>query len=656
MSHGCVVFDKNWNYIFLNKSARKLLKINNKNALGKNLFELSPYLKKTELYQKSKKISQSARLPDGQAARRTTFEYFLPAIGKCLKIAVYPFKEGTVCIFWDISDKKRTEDNLKFLSEAGKILGSSMDYQITLNTIAHLAISQIADWCLVEMLDGKEKLVRVAIEHRNPQVVKWAKRISQIVPPYMEASQGSPNVLRTGKSELYPIVTESMLKLSARNKFELRILKKVGFNSVIVVPLKIKDKTIGAITFVATTESGKSFDKIDLMMAEELAQRASLAIQNAKIYKGAQDELRERRRIEEELRASRDQLNVIFQNVADGITVQDGSGKLIYANKMASLIAGYSSTSEMIENPMAWMDRFELFDEEGNELEDKKFPGRRALEGEINPQEIIQYVDKITGEKKWSVVKARPVFNERGEVVLIINIIQDITQRFAQEQKKDEFVALASHELKTPVTTLKMYTQLLEKKSEKAGDLKNREIFFKMNKQVDRLTELIKDLLDISKIRLGRLEYKMEKFRMDQLIRETVDNIQLVSTTHRIFLNGIKKQKVVGDRERIGQVLINLINNAIKYSPKGNKVIVGSSKNGNKIIVSVQDFGMGIPQKSRRKIFERFFQAEGVNQTFPGLGLGLYISSQIIKRHHGGIWVKSEKGKGSTFSFSLPTA
>jgi signal transduction histidine kinase len=177
----------------------------------------------------------------------------------------------------------------------------------------------------------------------------------------------------------------------------------------------------------------------------------------------------------------------------------------------------------------------------------------------------------------------------------------------------------------------------------------------RMDEQINRLTKLINDLLDISKMQTGKLVFQEELFDMDVLVRETVETLQAVTQTHRLVIEQTESALVYGDKDRIGQVLINLLTNAVKYSYQSDTVIIRVSKDQKYVMVSVQDFGIGIAEAHQQKIFERFYQvSEPEARPFAGLGIGLHISSEIIKRHAGSLWVESTKGEGSTFRFILP--
>ncbi len=230
----------------------------------------------------------------------------------------------------------------------------------------------------------------------------------------------------------------------------------------------------------------------------------------------------------------------------------------------------------------------------------------------------------------------------------------EISRRKELERRKDEFISMASHELKTPVTSLKGFLDLLQRRLATQGDEQSLHYLARMDAQVQKLTRLIADLLDLSRMQAGQLVYREECFELDGLVREIVENIQGTTQTHRLLLDGETQARVFGDRDRIAQVLVNLLNNAIKYSPQADTVRVHMAKDHQQVIVSVQDFGIGIDKEHQHKIFERFYQATGPEEkTYPGLGIGLYISSQIVRRHGGRLWVESKKGEGSTFYFTL---
>ena len=282
--------------------------------------------------------------------------------------------------------------------------------------------------------------------------------------------------------------------------------------------------------------------------------------------------------------------------------------------------------------------------------------------GNLGEFDIEYKTVPINGKIKWLKAKGRAYFNEKGVAVRFIGTLHDITvQKVIDEathellNKKDEFISIASHELKTPITSLKGALQIIQRASLKGGDIKTVDTFIqKALKQVDKITELIKDLLDVTKMQTGKLELHKTSFLLDELIKECCGELQIDAEKHRLVIEGEADLEIRADRNRVEQVLINLVANAIKYSPEGGKVIIKVEKVTDGIKIGITDFGIGIAKDKLPFLFDRFYRVDENSQRYAGLGLGLYISSEIIKRHGGQIGIDSTVGRGSTFWFIIP--
>lgn len=248
-----------------------------------------------------------------------------------------------------------------------------------------------------------------------------------------------------------------------------------------------------------------------------------------------------------------------------------------------------------------------------------------------------------------------PVFGDDGQVAVVAGSTRDITERVRQERQKDEFLAIVSHELKTPVTSIKAYTQVLKKRLAKEGNARAEAHLAKMDAQINKLIALIGDLLDVTKINSGQLQFHTSSFAFDEVVAEAIEEVQRTTEQHRITSIGATQRMITGDRDRIGQVLTNLLTNAIKYSPEADTVLVTAAADEQSITLAVQDFGMGISAEQLPHVFERFYRApEEHQETVPGLGLGLYIAAEIVQRHGGTLTVESVLGEGTTFRCTLP--
>lgn len=345
-------------------------------------------------------------------------------------------------------------------------------------------------------------------------------------------------------------------------------------------------------------------------------------------------------------------LQTILEQLAVGVIITDNKGKVVQTNRQLEHILGVSLPQGFIigkDEPI-------LPSQENNlPVVPAQAPVAQALKSNkqiIGREFTFQRKDrkKVTVQVNASVIK-----NKKKKTIAAASIITDITEQKELEKQKDEFLNMVSHELKTPITSLKMFIdlqrqQLKEDKPQKANYFNER-----IKDQAEKLTELTNDLLDVSRIQTNKLRFNKEGFDMASVIADTVEGIQGTTHKHEIVVEEKNTNKVYGDQYRINQVLVNLLSNAIKYSPNGGKIYIKVKKENNYIVVSVQDSGIGISKSHQQKIFERLYQVtDPQEKTFPGLGLGLYISKEIVERHNGKIWVKSTKGKGSTFYFSLP--
>jgi signal transduction histidine kinase len=256
------------------------------------------------------------------------------------------------------------------------------------------------------------------------------------------------------------------------------------------------------------------------------------------------------------------------------------------------------------------------------------------------------------GQYIWHLTRALPLKDEHGKITRWIGTMTDINDQKENEKKKDEFISIASHELKTPLTTIKVFFQLIKKEATPESRFFN--FAGKAARQLSRLERLIDDLLDVSKINAGKMQYYHEDFNFTEVLKEAIEGVRETTSQHQIVLEALDNIPFFGDRYRIEQVIINLLNNAIKYSPKADKVIVNCELKNQGLIVSVKDFGIGISREHINNLFEKFYRVDSTATRFQGLGLGLFISSEIINRHHGSLWVESELGTGSVFYFKLP--
>ena len=361
------------------------------------------------------------------------------------------------------------------------------------------------------------------------------------------------------------------------------------------------------------------------------------------------------RRFTLEIEKSKEQFRQVADNAPVMIWMTDENKLCNFVNKGWLKFTGRRKEQEM---GYGWIEGMHPDDySHSNEIFEDAFFERKGYSLEYR-------FKREDGEYRWLSETGAPRYSAEGKFEGFIGTCVDIHEMKMHEQLRDNFIKMASHELKTPVTSIKGYIQLLlsmyKDFTETKQPFSTQAIQISLttiDRQIVKLDRLMSELLDLSKIDSGKLELNMQDFDLQNLVTDTVEDVQQ-TTQHEIVIRNNTDCKVFGDKDRIGQVMYNLLTNAIKYSPKINSIEVNIFQpSENSVSVSICDHGIGIEKRHHQKIFERFYRVEGKSeQTYPGFGIGLFIASEIIQRHKGKFYVESEKGEGSTFTFTLPVA
>jgi PAS domain S-box-containing protein len=378
------------------------------------------------------------------------------------------------------------------------------------------------------------------------------------------------------------------------------------------------------------------------------ANKFSMAEEKGKMILLAIQDVSEQKNLEEKTRENEERLQLLIHNASDIITVLDETGSITYESPAIESALGYKPEERVGKNI---------------HTDSIVHPDDRQIKIKLLQKSVESPTENIRGEfrlqhKDGTYRTIDAIFNNmlhNPKINGVIATYRDITDRKILENHKDEFIAIVSHELKTPVTSLKAYLQILEENMKEPDGEHADLLFAKMNTQVDKLTTLIRDLLDFARVDSGRLDFREEEYELNELVLEISEELQSTTKQHEIHTSLSRPVIIFGDRYRTGQVITNLLSNAIKYSPKANKIIISTVVEKDQVTVFVQDFGIGIEASFQQKVFDRFFRGNEIkHHHFPGLGLGLYIAAEFIKRQGGQIGVTSEPGNGSTFFFSLP--
>ena len=489
----------------------------------------------------------------------------------------------------EAADRQR---KLDVLARASEILGSSRHYQATLRRVAELAVRDLADWCLVDLLDEEGNPTRVAAAHSGPGKPPGPE-------PGPEPEVEALEVARRGRPEL----SESRM----------------------CVPLRARGRALGALTLL-TRSDGRSYGADDLAAAQDLAGMAALAVDNARLT----------REVEEAADAAR-----VLTYVADGVVLIDRAGTVRLWNPAAEAITGLSADT-VLGRPAA-----------------EAIGGWKALAERIPIGAATDQVQPETfpletglGER-WISISGVDFFG--GTVYAF----RDLTDARRLEELKADFVATASHELRTPLAAVYGAAQTL-RRHDFALDEAGRDRFVSLIvDESERLNRIVNEILLANQLDAGRLDLLEEPFDPGDLVERVVD----AAREHRP--PGIRLaievedeiSAVAADRDRVRQVLVNLVENAIKYSPDGGVVEVGVQETEGAVCFHVRDEGLGIPADEQARIFEKFYRLDPeMTRGIGGTGLGLYICSELLERMDGRIWVESKEGAGSTFSFELPAA
>jgi PAS domain S-box-containing protein len=340
-----------------------------------------------------------------------------------------------------------------------------------------------------------------------------------------------------------------------------------------------------------------------------------------------------------------EQFRLLYDNAPIGIAVTRGY-TFLYMNQAFAQLYGYDTPEEIKETSL--LD----FIVSTSQYKVMHRVRRRAL-GET----VTGTIEVQCKRKDGSCFTARA---DVGQLALpdgpvAIAFVTDITAQKEAERQREDFLSLVSHELRTPLTTVKAYTQMLQKKFEREQQQDVMLYLGKMDIQINKIIDLVLMVLDTSMMQTDQYILEPELFEVDELIRDTVALAQQTTSKHTIRIQGHTACGLYGDVNRLGQALKQLLLNAIKFSPIAGMIIVKSQIDQDSLVISVQDFGIGIAQHHQQRIFERFYRAyEEKCATYPGLGIGLYLVQQVITRHGGRVWVESKEGQGATFSFSLP--
>jgi PAS domain S-box-containing protein len=522
--------------------------------------------------------------------------------------------------------ERAQRQRMTFLADASELLGSSLDYETTLSQLARLAVPEMATWCSVDIVGPDGSIQRLAVAHEDPERVSWAESLGEEYPPDPDAPMGVPNVIRTMSAEFFPEISDDLLVEAAQGDERLlEIVRELGLRSAITVPLVARGRALGALSLIRD-EAAPRYTELDLDLASELARRSASAVDNASLYREAE---------------RRGDASRALAHVDDGVVLLDQDGAVVSFNPAAARILGVDDSPLLGETALGAIGGW-------SEIEENAKPEPGETRGPVTLPLVLS-----DGDERWISVSGV----DFGDGV--VYALRDVTEERRLERARSDFVATASHELRTPLAAVLGAVKTL-RREDVGFEPEQREALMQMiDREAERLSGIVGQILLTGQLDAGRLALQVERFDPVALTQDVVDSAEL----H--LPNGIELRvqapddipPVAGDAGQLRQVISNLVDNAIKYSPQGGDVELRLNRNGQFARIEVADSGLGIPRDEHERIFEKFYRLDpaltrGVN----GTGLGLYISKELVERMKGRISVDSEPGRGSTFVVEVPLA
>jgi PAS domain S-box-containing protein len=628
---GLAFMDTSFRYVRVNEALAALNGVPSAEHLGRTLRDVLGQDLASEIEPLHRQV-----LETGEPILDLSIERVLPATGETRNwlVSYYPVldvgdkKIGVGVVITDVSEREQAraaaeqaQARLAALAEASETLASTLDYEATLASLASLLVPRFADWYAVDILDEDGLFRRLAVVHSDPAKSEWAEQSRDLYPPDLEEDEGTGFAVRTGEAVLYHTISDELLASSTKDATHYEILRQLGMASAMVVPLTAAGRTFGGLMLVSS-DPARLYDEDDLEFAKHLARRAAVAVDNARLYRAA----------EERARAA-----IVVQHVADGVLLVDHDEIIRLWNPAAEHITGLAAAETVGRSTAEVFSPWETI----ADLAKRSDPRPETQPVEINGRELWL---SITG-----------VGFEHGTVFAF----RDLTAERAVDKLKSDFVSTVSHELRTPLAAIYGAALTLRREDVPLGEPQRMGLLEVIASESDRLARIVNDILWASRLESGTMQTTIQKCDGLEIARSVVDaarhyippGIQLTLKTPK------KAPLVAADPDKARQVLTNLVDNAVKYSPDGGRVTVEVTVAGSQLRYSVRDEGLGVPPMEHRRIFEKFYRLDpNLTRGVGGTGLGLYISRELLERMGGRIWVESSGSGGSIFVAELPVA
>ena len=584
-------------------------------------------------------------------------------------------KEESVAGFYvlvvDVTERKKAEEANRFLAEAGKILAQSLGHRGGLIDMAHLAVPRLADWCVVDLVDEGKVPVRLAVVHRDPLKVTEAADLPRDYPTSLNRPEDGAGMIGHGEGLLYRRVDDIFLKSVARDESHFQKLKVLRLFSGLSVPIKARNKVFGSISFWRS-ETEQSYDQVDLELAQELALRAGLAVDNALLYREAQREIVERRQIQAALSESEERFRLIVERAQEyAIFMIDPQQRISSWNPAAERILGYP------ESEILGKDGAILFTEEDRAARVPEKEIETAYQGGQAIDE--RWHVRKDGSRFWASGTMISLRDDEGRLRGYAKIMRDITERKQTEEaiqkinqeleerveqrtadlretneQMEAFTYSVAHDLRSPLRAMQGYSQALLEDEGATLKPNGRNYLQRIMDSARRMDGLIQDLLEYS--RLSRSELRFREIALESVVEAVLLTFREEIQQRSAQITVEKPLPVIfGHPSTMELLLGNLISNAMKFVAKSSvpEVRIWAEQKGRMVRLWVEDRGIGIDPRHAEKIF-RVFERLHDAETFPGTGIGLAIVRKGAERMGGRAGVESVPGEGSRFWIEMP--
>jgi PAS domain S-box-containing protein len=565
----------------------------------------------------------------------------------------------------DVHDQRRANDGLSVLADASAVLAASLDTDDSLAEVARLAVPRLGDWCTVDLLAPNGTLRRLATVHIDPNRLAIADELHRRYPVTPDSAGGVMNVLRTGQTQAGEI-TDELLTAGVPDVGRRNLLLALELRSYVIAPLRVGGKVVGALTIVSA-ESGHFFGAGDITRIEELARRMALALEHAQLF-GETIAARDAAAVSNAL-LRESEAKLVLSMEAGGLGAWEWdvkSGRIFWSpqtERMHGLAEGtFSGTLDEFRSYVYPDDRARVEEEI-----------RRTLSDRVPSYHIKYRFVRADGAVRWLEGFGRLQTDERGEPASLFGVSHDVTEREAllegEQQARLEaeaanaakaiFLTTMSHELRTPLNAVSGYVDLLEMGVRGPITELQRVDLRRIRRASQHLLVLINDILNYARLEAGTVELHPSEVRLTDALTEMEALItpQLTAKGVEYEYRGCDaKFRVLADREKLDQILLNLVGNAVKFTDRGGKITLDCGVADGIAHVTITDTGRGIPRGKLDMIFDPFVQVDRhlTPERQQGVGLGLAISRDLARAMHGDITVESDAGKGAIFTLTLP--